>query len=546
MSSSALVTTTTTTTTTTTSEPDHAAPASSSSSSLRTRLEALLAIACAVALSLTLHGYQFGTSNHTVYLLDALRHTSPHLLQNDWFATQTLQYHAAFGLLTRALMKLGILEPAFLIGHVLLAVLLHVAWWRIVRALGGGVGAFVVSEVLFHLSAAGTGLGMYQFLQDGSFLPSNIASVIALWGIYLWIVSRRAWAAVLFGFAGGFHLNYAIVMPMLWVMLAAVSWLRDRRRPTLLEWFGAIAMAELCLMNIIPAALAIAQRGPRMPLRDFIDIYVHLRHPHHYAPLTWPAWLWLSFVWPIPLAWLYFRASDAVPEPVVQARRVTTLLLLLLIVAFLGAGVWYVSETLVQLSLWRFSVFVKLLTCVGAALWLTTTRQARFLTTTSAVIGLAMIALCAWRGPYFGTVRIVVQDKPYLAACDWIRDNTPVDAVFVVPPHEQEFRLRAQRAIVVNFKCVPQLSSELPAWRERLGQVLMMDIRQLRTPFKHTLYDMRNRYETLPPAHYANVARRYDARYILVGHRLPEEWEAKRVREMIDATTGYFLYDLQR
>ena len=111
--------------------------------------------------------------------------------------------------------------------------------------------------------------------------------------------------------------------------------------------------------------------------------------------------------------------------------------------------------------------------------------------------------------------------RTYLAACDWIRYNTPADAVFLVPPNEQAFRLRAQRAIVVNFKCVPQLSGELPAWRERLGQMLMIDIRQLRTPFKETLDDIRNRYEHLPPAHYANVAQRYDARYVLVGHRLP-------------------------
>ena len=124
-----------------------------------------------------MQGYQFGKSNHTVYLIDALRHASPDLLQNDWFATQTLQYHAAFGLITRELMKHDIIEPAFLGGHVLLVILLHVAWWRIVRALGGGAAAFMVSQIFFTISAAGTGLGMYQFLQDGAFLPSNIAAV---------------------------------------------------------------------------------------------------------------------------------------------------------------------------------------------------------------------------------------------------------------------------------------------------------------------------------------------------------------------------------
>ena len=32
-----------------------------------------------------------------------------------------------------------------------------------------------------------TGLGMYHFLQDSSFLPSNVANVAMLWGVYLWV-----------------------------------------------------------------------------------------------------------------------------------------------------------------------------------------------------------------------------------------------------------------------------------------------------------------------------------------------------------------------
>src|SRR5687768_8462856 len=93
-------------TTTTTTRPTPVEHAPAPSLVTRARIEAVLAVAFGVALTLSMQGYQFGRSNHTVYLIDALRHTSPHLLGNDWFATQTLHYHAAFGLLTRALMKL--------------------------------------------------------------------------------------------------------------------------------------------------------------------------------------------------------------------------------------------------------------------------------------------------------------------------------------------------------------------------------------------------------------------------------------------------------
>jgi hypothetical protein len=201
-------------------------------------VRATLAVLFGVALTLAMQGYQFGRSNHTVYLIDGLRHAHPELLANDWFATRTLQYHAAFGWMTRSLMRLGAVEPAFLAGYLALVALLHLAWWRIVASLGGGAGAFVVSEVLYHASAGGTGLGMYQFLQDGAFLPSNIAAVALLWGIAFWLERRRVAAGACFGLAGLFHLNYALVGAMLWVLLIACKLRRrscataNRKGPT--------------------------------------------------------------------------------------------------------------------------------------------------------------------------------------------------------------------------------------------------------------------------------------------------------------------------
>jgi hypothetical protein len=394
---------------------------------------------------------------------------------------------------------------------------------------------------------------MYQFLQDAAFLPSNIASVAMLWGIYFSMAQRRGWSAVCFGVAGLFHLNYALVAPLLWLALKVESRWWDGRRLTLGEGLGAAAMIELCLMNIIPALVVTAHRSGAMPLDEFVSLYVRLRHPHHYDPSAWPTALWVSFLLPIPLAWWAWRtaAREEWREPELaatrEAARTVEILLLLLLTALLTAGIWYVSETAVQLSLWRFSIFVKLLTCVGVAMWVEQQlpRWRPVLATAAASIGMAMIAVCVVRGPYFGAFRIAEDPPSYLAACDWIREHTPPDAVFLVPPDEQEFRLRARRAIVVNYKAVPQLSRELGVWRDRLREVLQMrDLRNLPRPFEKTLAAIHERYESLPPEHYADAARRYGARYVLVGHRLPDDWEPRRID--LDGNTSWFLYDLSR
>jgi hypothetical protein len=520
----------------------------------RRRFEWLAAVAWASLLAWFIHGYQFGHSNHTVYLLDALRHEDPSALSNDWFTTRTLQYHAAFGVVTRALYRVHALAGGFLVGYVLLVGAMHYAWARIVRALGGDIGAFLLSVTLFYLSAAGTALGMYQFLQDSAFLPSNIAAVAMLCAIWLWLDRRPIAAGACLGVAGLFHLNYALVAPLLWVLLlllasgARAAW-HDRA-----AWIGSALVLLPCGINIGVALHAKATRSGRMPLAEFVDLYARLRHPHHYDPSSWPWWLWLGFLWPIPLAVLAYvrlaRGGGRLTRAWRDAAGAFVLFSALVLLALIGAGVTYVSETLIQASLYRFSIYPKLLSCVGAAMLILAgaRRYGRGHLAIASAFCLALLValICLRRGPYAGLFKLVERVPGYDAACDSVRRLTPRDAVFLVPPNEQTLRLRAGRAIVIDFKGVPQLSGELIEWRDRLAAVLdLPDLRSLpHGDYPAALRAIRDRYDALPPEHLESVARRYGARYVLVDHRLGGEWESRRVD--LDGNTLWFLYDLSR
>src|SRR5687768_18409885 len=82
----------------------------------------VLPLTLGAAMTLALAGYQYGGSNHAVYLVDALRRNDPGLLANDWWTQSTLQYHFVFNGLAAALMRARLIEPAFLAGYVALAV----------------------------------------------------------------------------------------------------------------------------------------------------------------------------------------------------------------------------------------------------------------------------------------------------------------------------------------------------------------------------------------------------------------------------------------
>jgi hypothetical protein len=129
------------------------------------------------------------------------------------------------------------------------------------------------------------------------------------------------------------------------------------------------------------------------------------------------------------------------------------------------------------------------------------------------------------------------EDADYLAMCDWARAHTPVDAVFLVPPNEQLFRFRAQRAIVVNFKNVPQLSSEMNEWKERLQAVLGERLADLPKRYDLAHAAIARQFNAVSFEHLAAVARRYGARYLITTRTCTGQ-------RPVFETGPYRLYDL--
>jgi MFS family permease len=393
---------------------------------------------------------------------------------------------------------------------------------------------------------------------------------------------------------------------------------------------ASVIVATGCLANILPAAAAKLQRSGTMPLAEFVDLYVRLRHPHHYDPSSWPFAVWLAF-----LFWVPFAAAALLPHPglrpvvsaaepertsrtralVVPAEEPSPLpspgvpgqgvkprflfalafFLALQLIALFFAGVFYVSETLVQMSLFRFSIVPHLMLVTVSAVLLTRFQAvllalpammlfalavmlvspmadvagARF-GAIAAIIVLGMIpalwptlrsrraelivgivaiagVLGGWRYVTGLTRPVVAVDPAYLALCAWSADaaNTPVDAVFLVPPYEEEFRWNARRAIVVNWKSPPQLAGELPQWRDRMSAALgLPNLDALpRGSYPGAIDAMERLYAQAPPEALFAAAREYGARYVVAVRDFGPAHAARRVGP---AFGRYLLYDARR
>ncbi len=59
----------------------------------------------------------------------------------------------------------------------------------------------------------------------------------------------------------------------------------------------------------------------------------------------------------------------------------------------------------------------------------------------------------------------------WIAACRYIRQSTPPDALFLTPRYQQTFKWNAQRAEIVCWKDSPQNAADLVAWYDRIQTV---------------------------------------------------------------------------
>ena len=272
------------------------------------------------------------------------------------------------------------------------------------------------------------------------------------------------------------------------------------------------------------------------------------------------------------------HSAFRIPSPWSSAARIWLILMGLQFLALLTAGVFWVSETFIQLSLWRFSPHAKLLAVSAVAVWIMGCHHAErqrwiiysFGTLASAAIaaaavggfnseaGIMLVATAAslwWITAITGTSAIGLRghrlaasilvvalglpaaalvgaagrgeilppgqwhsDAPVLAAGKWASLEANTDSLFLLPPDASAFSLHARRGQVVSFKLVPQLSGELIEWDRRLREVL--DVADLSIyaggvrGYRLSQEAMRRRYDELPAEHLFEVARRYGARYV--------------------------------
>jgi hypothetical protein len=503
-------------------------------------------IVTAVAVVLTLASTApYGILNQATYLLDPLHRAFPELFHRDWLLTEASPYLPSFGWLVRWLYAV---DPdgavAMLVANFVVMSATYVALDWLVTAVCPSRRGFVL-VASFVTVTMGRALGgsylLASYLQPSA--PATLGWIIAMAAL----VRGRYWTCgIALAAAGAMHVNFLVLGIGLFT-LGAIA----RRDARLVDLARMLAPQLGVLALLLPGLIASA--GPD---DDALRILVHFHAPGHYLGRRQISWV------PGLVGW-QLAGFAALPPAAARSRALVALWRFSLVsCAFAVAAAFVVHvpafQWLTQAFWPRIAPFGQLACQVliaaalvrqgstpapsawrriwmAAAIAVALALNGKFLHTSPAVTALAIAATAAviavpvrfagracaalaalalvaalWASPRgAGLTAVPAADPQELALYRWVREATPIDALFVAPPSLSLFRLLARRAIIADTKSPPLQPALMVRWYRRLcAMVERSDV--------DTHEEVERLWDRLAPDQLERVARAFHADFIVV------------------------------
>jgi hypothetical protein len=243
----------------------------------------LVALAASVCFGLS-YGLNYGLSNQTAYMLGALRRLDPTVLNRDWYAAHTENYHPVFSYLGWLLLLFD--RGGFAVGVALVVVtaLGALCLYGLARVLAPGRRAalavfLLLLAIAFVTRTVSVGWS-YVFDVDLTLQPSTLGSLFLLAALPPFVSGRYLASGVLLGLSGLFHANF-LVLGIATFGFAHLVMGRGGLPRRILFQIGPSLLVFLVLAPLLLRA------GSSTDAARAEDILFNIRSPHHYAPKTY-------------------------------------------------------------------------------------------------------------------------------------------------------------------------------------------------------------------------------------------------------------------
>jgi hypothetical protein len=499
-------------------------PNSTSTAQQQGRWQAAFEVLAILAVFYLAAGWAPPDVNEAHYLSKAKHYWNPAWCQNDFFCNSAdahQVFYWTFGWLTRWLSLTG----AAWVGRAATWTMLAIGWRHLSTALAQRRFMAVLTAALF-VTFNTQSLQLAGEWVVGGVEAKGPAYGLVFFGLGELVRGRWASAWLLLGAATAFH-----VLVGGWSLVAAgVAWLvAGSERPTLLATLRACAMAVVIALPGVAPALALTSGADRATVAQANQIYVFERLVHHLAFSAFPWQNILSFAGVLVVFCFFAALGPRGPEE----RRLRWFVGGALAIAVCGVLIenGLRGQPATAAALLRFYWFrlADAITPAAASLaighWLAAPNAASRSFVRLAVLATAILVAGGYLGTtvklrcydlkYPGPIADWSLDEPeaWWEVCDWVRENTPENAVFMVPRMAATFRWRTNRAEVANWKDIPQDARSLLAWRERIR-----DLYERQSP------DGNDKWRSLNAAgaeRLIELGKKYGAEYVVTSNYTP-------------------------
>jgi hypothetical protein len=533
-------------------------------------------------LAIVLVGYHFGTLDQAVHIPYLKKSVDPTLYPGDQFLDLRAVHYSFFWYLFRPVYRLGILEPVMFAVHVLATYLTFWMGWKLSITLFKDPLAALIGVASFigpHVSMAGFPIIEYSLLNRSFVLPFLLLAIT----LYL---QRRYWHSfLLMGVLYNLHvLSVGYVMAMIAVDVL-LRWREIGRRNILIS-------AGVFLVGTLPVHVwKISHSGFDLSLRpEILDVAARgTMSTIYYVFATQPQVI-TSLVCGIGTVALFVISLRAAPQGEHDRVFVHFFYAVGLIVLIENIAVYLLPVTLIlQLQILRAAFFMLPFSYLyfsntiarslrqgslkgGAASivlgtfiampfpfvpavvwavrkWLDRMRWRKIAAAAALIVLLVVIMVGAIRVDMWRPgIYLYGPHTPWVDVQKWAREHTPVDALFIAPPHlfwtyTPGWRVFSERSTVVTITELMETPFEpayLDEWVARFNDVAPGAIDRFNYNADHALEVTGEAYNSLSDADIERLAQKYGVSYLVVEkphlHDFPVVYENE----------GFVVYDLRQ
>ena len=429
---------------------------------------------CTALLFILYKGYLFGSSDQSEHLPPVYQLFDSALYSGDYYMKA---YHEAFSIrfyyvwFVYLLSNLLTVEWTCFLMTIFSASLVNYSFMKITRHISSNeIAPYLVP--LFLIGTVDFTIGGNHLLIN-MFVCSTLAKALGAFGLYHFFREKYYVMAVLLGLATLFQ---ALVGLQLALALGAMTAYFLLKKGKWVEWLKVWGLYVL---------IAAFMLGPLVYLQFFgnekynMSLYYYLmyvfRNPVHFQPSLFPAADYIRFfilvlaaLGVLLLTRFYSRQKLFIFLGIILAGMgLYALLMDVLHVPVAGKLQWF------KTTVWGVS-FSALILAVGLAELITRWIKHYFVLSILRLlvpVGLLIMPLMILNGsilPYEklkSRYQIGDYEKSDLQQMHmWIRENTPVNAVFLVPPDDDSFACEARRSQVTGFKAIVHEPRFLIPW----------------------------------------------------------------------------------